>query len=98
MTGVLAGLEQNGVDPRSAGGFVGSSAGSIVAAALAGGESPSSRLGELPEQPPVDEDSPGAHGVARRVVEAAASPLAALALSWATPGGALVRRLALGRV
>lgn len=98
MTGVLAGLEEAGVDPMASRGLVGSSAGSIVAAALAGGVSPSSRLGELPEQPPVDEDEPGAPGAVRRAVETAASPLAALALSWATPGGAFVRRIALGRV
>jgi NTE family protein len=98
MTGVLAGLEEARVDPRESGGFVGSSAGSIVAASLAGGVSPLSRLGELPEQPPVEDDEPGASGAVRRAVEAAASPIAALALSWATPGGALVRRLALGRV
>ena len=99
MSGVLAGLEENGIDPRECGGFVGSSAGSIVAASLAGGVSPSSRLGELPEQPPVDpaEDG-GTPGLLRRVAEAAGAPIASLALSWATPGGALVRRLALARV
>jgi NTE family protein len=97
MTGLLAGLEDSGVDPRSCGTFVGSSAGSIVAASLAGGVSPLSRLGELPEQPPVEEANGVAPGTVRRAVEAAASPIAALALSWATPG-ALVRRLALGRV
>src|SRR4051794_8543544 len=98
MTGVLAGLEEAGVDPRESGGFVGSSAGSIVAASLAGGVSPLSRLGELPEQPPVEEQEPAGPGAVRRAVETAASPIAALALSWATPGGAFVRRLALGRV
>jgi NTE family protein len=98
MTAVLAGLEEAGVDPRASRGFVGSSAGSIVAASLAGGVSPLSRLGELPEQPPVEAEADGSPGVVRRAVEAASAPIAALALSWATPGGALVRRLALGRV
>src|SRR4051794_15066825 len=99
MTGVLAGLEDAGVDTRECGSFVGSSAGSIVAASLAAGLSPRERLGELPEQPPVDGAAPDVGpGTVRRVVETASAPLAALALSWATPGGALVRRLALGRV
>jgi NTE family protein len=101
MNAVLAGLEQDGVDARRCDGFVGSSAGSIVAAALAGGVSPSARLGELPEQPPVEAAASGAGaapGVVRRALEAASAPIATLALSWATPGGALVRRLALGRV
>jgi NTE family protein len=99
MTGVLAGLEEAGSDPRAARSFLGSSAGSIVAASLAGGVSPLTRFDELPEQPPVDEVPEAvAPGVVRKAVEAASAPLAALALNWATPGGALVRRLALGRV
>jgi len=99
MTGLLAGLEESGVDPRTARSFLGSSAGSIVAASLAGGVSPLTRFGELPEQPPVEEVPEGAApGVVRKALEAASAPLAALALNWATPGGALVRRVALGRV
>jgi NTE family protein len=98
MTGVLAGLEDSGIDPRATRSFLGSSAGSIVAASLAGGVSPLTRFGELPEQPPVEEvPEEAAPGLVRTAVEAASAPLAALALSWAAPG-ALVRRVALGRV
>jgi NTE family protein len=99
MSAVLAGLEESGLDARESGGFVGSSAGSIVAAFLAGGVSPSARLGELPEQPPVeDAEQDAAPNLLRRAVEAASAPIASLALSWAAPGGAIVRRLALARV
>ena len=99
MTGVLAGLEESGIDPRACRSFIGSSAGSIVAASLAGGVSPLSRLGELPEQPPVEDAAPpGAPHPVRRLVDGALAPTAALALSAAAPGGALVRRLALSRV
>jgi NTE family protein len=99
MTGVLAGLEESGVDPRGARSFLGSSAGSIVAASLAGGVSPLTRFDELPEQPPIEElPEEAMPSAVRRALEAASAPLAALALNWATPGGALVRRLALARV
>ncbi len=65
MSAVLAGIEeQSGFDPRGCERFVGTSAGSIVAAALAGGVSPRSRLGDLPEppevEPPDEDDSPSA--------------------------------------
>ena len=106
MNGVLAGLEANGFDARECGGYVGTSAGSIVAAALAAGVSPGSRLGRLPEQPAVEDpngESPA--GGARRLLGAAAgfgstaaAPLVSLALSSTAAGGALVRRAALGRV
>ncbi|MEA2413273.1 MAG: hypothetical protein QOC77_3834 [Thermoleophilaceae bacterium] len=115
MSAVLAGIEEvAGFDPRGCEGFVGTSAGSIVAAALAGGVRADARLGDLPEQPvPDDGDHDGpadagangsrrAGGVAARAVRAglatAAAPVAALALPTMAPGGALVRRLALGRV
>jgi NTE family protein len=99
MSGVLAGLEENGIDTRSCDAFLGSSAGSIVAASLAAGLSPRERLGDLPEQPAMESEAePVEANALRRVVETASAPLAALALSWAAPGGALVRRLALGRV
>jgi NTE family protein len=107
MNGVLTGLDQAGaVDSRECGRFIGTSAGSIVAAALAGGISPADRLGRIPEQPEVEDDdrhSPGSAG--RRAVAAvgslagaAAAPVAALALSSSAAGGALVRRAALARV
>jgi NTE family protein len=111
MSAVLAGIEDaTGFDARECEGFVGTSAGSIVASALAGGVRAGERLGKLPEQP-APEDEPaagggsggsGGGGIAARAVRAgvatAAAPVAALALPTMAPGGALVRRLALGRV
>ena len=104
MSALLAGLEQaSAFDPRECESYVGTSAGSIVAAVLAGGVSPERRLGELPEQPPGDEpETASGGGVATRTLRAgvatAAAPVAALALPTMAPGGAFVRRLALGRV
>jgi NTE family protein len=100
MNAVLAGIEQvNDFDARSCEGYVGTSAGSIVAAALAGGLSPDHRLGELPEQPPEEaaSDGGGVGQALRSGVATVAAPVAALALPTLAPGGALVRRLALGR-
>jgi NTE family protein len=104
MLGVLAGLEEaTGFDPRTAEAFVGTSAGSIVAAVLAGGVAPRERLGDFPTAPPADEPpaparlatlAEGVLGLGRGAVAAAAP----LALRASVPGGALVRRLALGRV
>src|SRR4051794_41893784 len=52
MGGLLAGLhEATGFDPRDCEHFVGTSAGSIVAAGLAGGGDPASRLEQRPGQP-----------------------------------------------
>jgi NTE family protein len=47
MSAVLTGIEDaaTGFDARDCEGYVGTSAGSIVAAALAGGTSPDARLG-----------------------------------------------------
>lgn len=109
MNGVLAGLEEaGGFDARGCGGYIGTSAGSIVAAALAAGADPASRLGRLPEQPRVTDDGEtGARspGGLRRLLEAASSvggaaaaPVAALALRSTEAGGAVVRRAALARV
>ncbi|MEA2390407.1 MAG: hypothetical protein QOK31_516 [Solirubrobacteraceae bacterium] len=107
MNAVLAGLEEaTDFDARKCEGYVGTSAGSIVAAALAGGLRPDARLGELPEQPASGEDEdeePAGNGsVATRTLRAgvatAVAPVAALALPTMAPGGAFVRRLALGRV
>jgi NTE family protein len=107
MTAVLAGLEQgSGFDPRGCERYVGTSAGSIVAAHLVAGEAPRSRLRDLPEQPPIADRSAGgpalvAGQAARAAVEAAelvAAPLAAAALRVTSAGGALARRLALSRV
>jgi NTE family protein len=103
MNAVLAGVEEaSGFDARDCEGFVGTSAGSIVGAALAGGVRPSARLGELPEQPSGEEGvSESGESAATRTLRAgvatAAAPVAALALPTMAPGGAFVRRLALGR-
>jgi len=99
MSAVLAGLEEStGFDARSCDGYVGTSAGSIVAAALAGGVPADARLGQLPSQPAGDAEPAGEPGVLERVARTAAAPVAAVTLSTLAPGGALVRRLALGRV
>jgi NTE family protein len=102
MNAVLAGVEEaSGFDARDCEGYVGTSAGSIVGAALAGGMRPSARLGELPEQPSGEEAPGSVENVATRTLRAgvatAAAPVAALALPTMAPGGAFVRRLALGR-
>ena len=100
MNAVLAGIEEaSGFDARQCEGYVGTSAGSIVSAALAGGLSPDHRLGELPAQAEPAAASSG-HGVAQTLragVATVAAPVAALALPTMAPGGAFVRRLALGR-
>jgi NTE family protein len=107
MTAVLAGLaEASGFDARRCEGYVGTSAGSIVAAGLVAGIDPGSRVTELPEQPALAQ-SPwsAAGGLASRAVgmSLAASgtvmaPLAALGLRSTEAGGALLRRAALARV
>jgi NTE family protein len=105
MNAVLAGMEESAFDARESGGFIGTSAGSIVAAALAAGVRPAERLGRLPEQPPLEDSGADDPSAARRVLSAAAglgsaaaAPIASLALSSSAPGGALLRRAALGRV
>lgn len=108
MSALLTGLaDSTGFDPRGCEAFVGTSAGSIVAASLANGVEPHARLGELPEQPavPEAESSDGdsyaaarALQVATAVGRATAAPFAALGLRAAEPGGALLRRAALSRV
>ena len=108
MTALLAGIEQaTDWDARDCEGYVGTSAGSIVAAALAGRMSASSRVGSMPELPADRPDSHGAvgPGLLGQVLEAGraaglgtAAPLAALGLRSTAVGGALARRVALGRV
>ncbi len=106
MTAVLTGLDEGETfDARSCALYLGTSAGSIVAASLVAGLSPESRLGELPEQPAVSlsegEEPLSALrqtlDVAASLGNAAAAPLASLALSSTTAGGALLRRAALRR-
>ncbi|HEX6714904.1 MAG TPA: patatin-like phospholipase family protein [Thermoleophilaceae bacterium] len=106
MGGLLAGLkEASGFDPRSCDHFVGTSAGSIVAAGLAGGVDPASRLERLPHQPEVAPAAAtprsllgGALRFGREAGATAFAPLAALALSATSMSGAAVRRAALARV
>ena len=107
LSALLAGIERSGgFDPCACGGFVGTSAGSIVATALLAGERPGARLGRLPEQPPVAESDVGeepstirrALGTAVSLGGAALAPLASVALSSSAPGGAVLRRTALARV
>jgi NTE family protein len=104
MSAVLAGIEDvSGFDPRDCSGFVGTSAGSIVASALAAGLRADERLGDLPSQPPdaTGPDAPDGSFAGRALragVATAAAPVAALALPTMAPGGAFVRRFALGRV
>jgi NTE family protein len=107
MSAVLAGLaDAAGFDARECDGYVGTSAGSIVAAVLSAGVEPSSRLGELPEQPAVPaSEVTGSSSPLTRALElgvavgrTAAGPLAALGLRSTEPAGALLRRAALGRV
>jgi len=107
MMGVLAGIEDAAeVDLRECEAFVGTSAGSIVAAHLAAGRSPRrpSSLGtdiELAGAYPASGLVLAALTSARRAGDwalAAWSPLAPLALSVAAPGGALVRAAALAAV
>src|SRR3954453_3530111 len=82
MAALLAGLQEaTGFDPRDCAHFVGTSAGSIVAAGLAGGVEPRTRMDRLPEQPPeLDDRAPA--GIGARFARSVApfAPLAALAL------------------
>jgi NTE family protein len=104
MWGYLGGRsDAGGEDYRRAKQLIGTSAGSIVAARLAGGEDP--RRGEErvrwdgevePERRP--SSLRAAVERASRISLGALSPLAAPALSAATPGGALARAAVLARV
>jgi NTE family protein len=106
MSAVLAGLDEgDGFDSRACGQYIGTSAGSIVAASLVAGVDPGGRLGELPEQPPVSRSEDEQHlgplrqtlGTVVSIGNVAAAPLASLVLSSSTGGGALLRRAALRR-
>jgi len=99
MNGLLAGVEDAG-DVRFAGcrAFVGTSAGSIVAARLAAGR----ELRRPGTRPPAAQAAGPARARAMReavrVGWQATAPLAPLALAAAAPAGAVVRSLALARV
>jgi len=107
MSAVLAGLEEAaGFDPRNCEGFVGTSAGSIVAAALAAGLDPRERLGKLPEQPTAPAPEVGrSSALLGRGLElglavggSVGAPLAAVGLRSTEAAGALLRRAALSRL
>jgi NTE family protein len=106
MSALLAGIaEESGFDPRRCDGYVGTSAGSIVAAMLSAGVDPRSGLGRFPEQPPAGAGEPeqGAGPASRalrlggRLGGRATSAVAPALLRGSIPGGRLVRRAALGR-
>src|SRR3954452_4854963 len=98
MGGLLAGLQEaTGFDPRDCDHFVGTSAGSIVAAGLAGGVDPRTRLRRPAEQPGDTADDVEARPGGFRLGSAAGAvaPLAALALRSTAFGSATLRRAAL---
>src|SRR4051812_12383796 len=106
MTAVLAGLEDSAeFDARSCDGYVGTSAGSIVAAVLVAGVKPRLRLGDLPEQPPVPASELAgepslftrALGTGLAAGGTVVAPLAAAGLRVTEAGGELLRRAALRR-
>jgi NTE family protein len=100
MSGVLAGIESvSDVDFRRCRHFVGTSAGSIVAAALAAGIRP---RGPRTSQPATERAGDGAAGPAPSAAGAErllapVAPLAAVALRMAAPAGAFVRAAMLAR-
>ena len=110
MNAVLAGLdEDDGFDSLACEHYLGTSAGSIVAAALVGAIAPAERFDRPPETATFaapahgDDDGAfaGAFAAAAGLGNAAAAPLASLAslaLSSGAGGGALLRRAALRRV
>ena len=105
-SGLLAGLgESDGFDARECDAYVGTSAGSIVAALLCAGVDPASRLGDLPEPPPVEPEEEPRFGPLARALRLGASagtvvtgPMASIFLRTSVPGGRVLRRVALGRV
>jgi NTE family protein len=100
MTGVLAGVEEaSGLDLRRVEAFVGTSAGAIVAARLAGGERLRRPTGGRAGAERLEEGDSGA-GLVRTAARwgwAATAPLAPLATAVAAPGGALLRSALLTR-
>jgi NTE family protein len=98
MTGVLAGIEDGaGADMRDVEAFVGTSAGSMVAARLAAGQRPRRPPGPAGEpEAPIDE----ARGLLRTAAGwgwAATAPFASVATALTAPGGAVLRAALLTR-
>jgi NTE family protein len=109
MTGLLAGIEDAaGIDLRRVEAFVGTSAGSIVAARLAAGRSlrrPDDTTATEPPGPDGAGDEEGRGAAVRDALRSAGAaawagtaPLASAALALGAPGGALVRAAALTRM
>jgi NTE family protein len=107
MTGVLAGIEDEaGVDLRRVESFVGTSAGAIVAAALAGERSPRrprESSPDLADEPATNSMRDAPSGPQRALREAgrwawaATAPFASAALAFGAPGGAKARAAMLAR-
>ena len=104
MSAVLAGLDEAmGFDARSCRFYIGTSAGSIVAASLVAGHAPGALLGDRPERSAEDQPAEDLAesvlgrtlGAAVELGSAAAAPLASLAFGTTAGGGALLRRTAL---
>ncbi|MGH2865138.1 MAG: patatin-like phospholipase family protein [Solirubrobacteraceae bacterium] len=104
ISSLLAGLEDAAeFDARDSACYVGTSAGSIVAAGLAAGLAPGARLGRIADRAAVPAEGSEqretalshAFAAAARLAGAAATPLAPLALASRAAGGAIVRRTAL---
>jgi NTE family protein len=107
MSAFLAGLDEaEDFDARGCGTYVGTSAGSIVAASLVAGLPPGARLGPSSgsQEVPLEESGEPvralrqALGAAAELAGAAAAPLASLAFASTAGGGAIVRRTLLRRV
>jgi NTE family protein len=109
MMGVLAGIEDaTGFDLRECESFVGTSAGAIVSAHLAAGQSPrrpsnidNGSFSEEAGSEPVEGLAAAALYAAKRAgafAMAAGAAFAPLALGVATPGGALIRAAMLRRI
>jgi NTE family protein len=98
MTGVLAGIEDGaGADMRDVEAFVGTSAGSMVAARLASGRRP-----RRPPGPAAEPEAPigDARGLLRTALGwgwAATAPFASVATAVTAPGGAVLRAALLTR-
>jgi NTE family protein len=101
MSAVLAGIEEaGGFDARDCACFIGTSAGSIVAASLAAGIRPDARVGQSSRASAVAQPQAGERGASLRgafagAAGAAAGPLASLALASTAVGGAMLRRTVL---
>ncbi len=108
MSAVLAGLDEHeGFDARACRGYLGTSAGSIVAASLVAGLDPAARLGSSTgagahDPPPTSAPESSAlrqvFDAAGELAAGAAAPLASLALLSTARGGAVLRRMMLARL